>query len=962
MGQYVFSGRVMDLQTGKPVAGAYIKILESEIQTTADGKGMFQLTGIPAGIYSVQVSYLDYVNSLHQISIVNNVLDTILYLHQDNLLLENVQVNSKLNHSISTTLGIDRKSLDHLQMLSITDAAALLPGGKTNRTLYLTQAAQNFAVNGFATESGNPLFGVGIEVDGIRLSPNASLDRTPIDLRNIASSNVESIDVIVGVPSVEYGDITNGLVKINTRKGASPYIIEAITKPNTRQVALSKGWLLPSQGGVLNFNGEHTRSVSNLTSPYTDYVRNGISLHYENTFNKAKQKPLVLNLGITGNIGGRNTEDDPDLFTNTYTKEKDNVLRGNLDLQWLLKKRWITNLTFSGGFHYNDKLYEKSQNKSFSASTAAIHSNVAGYFVGQTYEENPDASVILIQPGYWYENEFNDNKLFNYNLRLKGNWYKKINAASNNILVGGEYAFSKNYGKGIYYQEYRYAPTWRPYWYKDESALNNMALYLEDKLIVPIGYSKLQIVGGVRSDVTRIQGSQYGAVSGLSPRFNTQYTFWENQSRFIKSLSIRYGWGKSTKLPSFDVLYPRPQYLDILAFAPATTATGQTYYAYYTHPYERVYNPNLNWQYNIQNEMAFYMDLDGTHITVIASRNKTFNSYQSIGVYHPFTYKLTDQSALQNVTIPEENRVYNIDQKTGVVTISDKTGVNPTETLAYREFTRFVSSTSAINGSPVVRDKLSWIIDFKQIRSLRTSVRVDGNYYVYKKNDQTISGYLPNSTETMADGNPYKYIGFYTGDNLSANGENSKSVNLNVVTTTHIPQLRLLFTVRIESTLYDATQMLSMGRNGAARSFILDSRDAFLPSANQGDIYTANKFVGLYPEYYISLDNLNNKIPFAEKYLWAKDNDPILFNELSKLVIKTNTNYYFAKNRLSAYFISNIGITKEIGNKATVTFNAVNFLNNLSTVKSSANNTETTLYETSYVPSFYYGLSLRLKF
>ena len=972
-GQLSFSGKVLNKRMDKPVAGAMVKIIESDIEMTADEKGAFKFIGLQPGTYTIQITHRDFANAVEQVNLTRNITDATLYLREDNLTLDDIQVNARLNDRPVTSFTMDRKALDHMQVLSVTDAQALLPGGKTNPDLKLTDGAQRFSVNGMLNENGNALFGVGVEVDGVRLSPNAnpdrstegtvsSLNRTAPDLRSIASSNVESVEVITGVASVEYGDITNGVVKINSRKGASPYILEAITKPNTKQLAISKGWRLGEKAGVLNVSGEHTRSVSNLASPYTAYERNGVSLNYGNEFNRARQKPILLDLGLTGNIGGMNSRTDPDQFVDTYQKQKDNVLRGNMRLRWYLRRSWITNLEFSGGFNYNDRLYESNENKSFSASTAAIHSMEPGYFAGQTYDENPDAAVILIPPGYWYQKRFEDNKVLSYNLRLKGNWFKKIGAAFNNVLLGGEYASNDNNGRGVYYEDMRYAPTWRPYSYKDEASQKNMALYLEDRITLPLGISRLQLIGGLRSDVTSIRGSEYGSVSGLSPRFNGQYSFWEKQARFVRSFSLRYGWGRSAKLPSFDVLYPTPAYIDLLAFAPGTTATGQTYYAYFTYPRTRLFNPDLRWQYNIQNELAVNLDLAGTRVTVIASRNKTKNTYEGVDVYNSLNYKITDQSALAGSQIPEENRVYAIDQQTGIVTVTDKTGAGSPEVLTYKAYTRLVGSSKYVNGSPAVRDQLAWVIDFKQIRPVRTGIRLDGNYYVYKSNDLLVQQNIPNSTLNMADGTPFKYIGFYTGGASAANGEQSKTLNLNVTSTTHIPRLRLIFSLRLESTLYNLSGRLSTGANGAGRGVIIDSRDAFLPSANQGNIYTANKFLAVYPDYYVNREDMSVRIPFAEKYLWARENDPALFNELSKLVIKSPTDYYFTPNRLSAYFMGNIRITKEIGDRASITFNGTNFLNNLQMVRSSAAGTASTIYDTGYIPNFYYGLSLRLKF
>lgn len=97
--------------------------------------------------------------------------------------------------------------------------------------------------------------------------------------------------------------------------------------------------------------------------------------------------------------------------------------------------------------------------------------------------------------------------------------------------------------------------------------------------------------------MTFIKGSSYGTVSSLSPRFNASYTFAESQEDWLRGITLRGGWGKSVKLPSFAILYPKTTYSDCLAFAPGTMADGTSYYAYYTHPSQLLYNENLKWQY-----------------------------------------------------------------------------------------------------------------------------------------------------------------------------------------------------------------------------------------------------------------------------------------------------------------------------------------------------------------------------
>ncbi len=968
LGQFNVSGKVISNRQ-KPVSFATLTITAHDLTAVANDKGEFNFRDIPAGKHTMLVSSLGFAPKNIEVELSQSRVGLVVILETQDLTLKEVAVTAKRNDNpLTTSYRIDRAAMDHMQMLSVADVASLLPGGKTNRNLHMASSvAQTISVNGTSGESGNAVFGVAVEVDGIRISnnsipANATESRNKgVDIRNIASSNVESVEIITGLPSVEYGDLTNGMVKINTRKGKSPLIFEMMTKPNSKQVALGKGFELGPDAGVLSFNLEHTRSVADITSPYTTYVRNNLGLNYSKVFNRKSRRPLFFEMGLTGNLGGYNSESDPDLFVNTYAKEKDNVLRGNMSARWQVNKPWLTSIEASGSFNYNNKTYEQSTNRSASASMAAIHSMGTGYFVGERYADNPDANVVLIDPGYWYQIQRTENKIRNFNGRLKANWNRQFGNVNNRVLLGGEWSSSDNTGQGNYYTDPATAPTWRPYPFSAIPAIVNYAAYLEDRANIRFRQSTLRLVAGLRSDITSVKGSVYGNTSSLSPRFSAEYSFFERAKQNLSDLSLRVSWGKTVKLPSFNMLFPIPGYRDILTFAPGTTSMGLTYYAYYSTPTLQEHNPDLKWQSNTLREINLQGTISGIKFVITASYDKTTNPYLFATNYDHFTYKFTDQSALQNFPIPIADRVYAVDQNTGIVTVHDKNGVLPSQTLAYREITRGISNSKPMNGSSVTRKRLAWILDFKQVASIKTSFRLDGNYYHYKGLEQTVTATMPNSTLNMADGNPYKYIGFFTGGSSSANGSLRRSVDMNITSVTHIPALRLIFTARLECSLYDYSRAISQYADGSQRGYVIDNRDAYTPSATKSDIYARDQFVAVYPDYYISFDDMQTKVPFLEKFLWARTNDPALYNELTKLVVKSNYNYYYNPSTVSVYYSANLGITKELGKSVSLTFNAVNFMNNLKQVQLSQYGGSASLFNSSYIPAFYYGLSFRLK-
>ena len=919
---YSVSGKVLGEQKKNAIGYATVLVEGSSIGTITDEQGIFVIENLTSGTYSLKVQCLGFADKRLVVKVGHkDVTGVKALLSEMSLSLNEVTVTAKRKATdATTTYSMDRTVLDHLQGISISDIVGLLPGEQTNKSQNLT-SSQVITLRGASQEIGNPDFGTVVEMDGVRLSGNSSLTGGT-DTRNINNSNVERIDVISGVPSVEYGDFTNGVVKVITRKGKTPFTADVSIRPNTQSYALGKGLKLGSRGGVVNLSYERARSVADIASPHTSYVRNAFSARYSNTFTTRKEKQISMDLGVNANVGGLNSESDPDAFKDTYLKIRDNAVRANLSFKYRANSPWLSDLRWGATLSYSDNRTEQRQSKSSSSMEPAIHTMENGYFVASRYEDNPSAPILLLPTGYWYVTNFDDNKPLKYSAYLKARWSHRFNGISSNLLVGTEWKGEENAGRGEYYNDMRYAPTWREYRYDGLPMMNNVSAYAEEELTVPFKSSRLQVKAGVRSDHTILSGSDYGTVGSISPRLNARYTFAESESRFVRGVTLRAGWGKAVKLPSFEILYPREMYVDRLAFAPGAMSDGTAYYANHTEVVKPTYNKNLRWQYNVMREVGTDIRLKGVNVSLSFFYNTMYRPYTDARDYQPFDYSFTDQRALENSMIPSENRIFDIDRNTGLVTVSDRTGTNSPEILAHTVMHDFHSSPYTMNGSSSSRMGLEWVLDFDKIKAINTSFRVDGKYYYYKGVEEKVNAFLPNST--MTDGQPYKYIGYYVGGPHIYNGFKSQRLNLNLTAVTHIPKIRMIFSLRVEGTFMNTRQSLSEYQDDEL-SFVLDNRNDYEPGASHSSIYEGNHYTACYPLYYISRDDMNTKVPFKEKFLWAKDHDKDLYNDLSSLVIKSPAGYTFREQGYSPYFSANINATKEIGDYLTLSFFANNF-------------------------------------
>ena len=262
------SGIISDEETKKPVEFASILMKENGQWAVSDERGAFTLKHVPEGKTTLVIQCLGYATRTLLLNITKDIPRLRISMKQENLKLEEVTVTAKRKqHEATTSYTIDRSALDQQQLLNVGDIGTLLPGGKSNNPSLMSD--QRLALRSESGEKGNASFGTAIEVDGMRMDNNATADETMgASTRTISASNIESVEIVTGIPSVEYGDLSNGIVKVNTRKGKSPFIVEGSINQHTRQIALNKGIDLGKGRGVLNASIEHARSFSDAAAQH----------------------------------------------------------------------------------------------------------------------------------------------------------------------------------------------------------------------------------------------------------------------------------------------------------------------------------------------------------------------------------------------------------------------------------------------------------------------------------------------------------------------------------------------------------------------------------------------------------------------------------------------------------------------------------------------------------------------
>ena len=493
-----------------------------------------------------------------------------------------------------------------------------------------------------------------------------------------------------------------------------------------------------------------------------------------------------------------------------------------------------------------------------------------------------------------------------------------------------------NVGQGEYYEDPSLAANgYRPRPYTDYPFMHNLSVYAEEHLTIPVASTKLELTAGLRLENVYIKNSLYKNKATLSPRFNAK---WQISDAF----AIRGGWGITEKLPSYYILYPKPEYRDIQTYG--FSHGESTSYIYYTQPYTVIYNPELRWQRNSNSEIGIDLSLGETKVSLVGFYNLTKGPYNFQNVYTPYSYDILQRP--DGFTMPSDPQI-KVDQQTGMLYIRGGNEEYWTPMDVKVTDRTFAKATKQNNGADVKRAGAELVVDFPEIKPIRTSFRLDAAYtFTSYLNEQLSAFYQTGWSHTTLPNRSYQYVGIYANGGSSTpviNGKITHNLDANLTAITHIPQARIIITCRLEMSLLRRSRNMSQYEGKDYAFTVEDNRN----NPTGGNIYDGKSYTAVRPVAYMDLEG--NIHPFTEK----EAADP----EFTNLILKSGNAYTFAQDGYGPYMSANLSITKEIGDHVSLSFFANNFTNSRPYVRSMA-----TGIGAIFTPAFYYGLTCRLKF
>jgi len=823
-----------------PLGYAVISISDMGVSTTSNTKGFYQIKGLNPGQYEVKVTTLGYESISKTIEVKEQDTKINFTLNEATYKLDEVVVTAQSEKSrASTSTTISKTAMDHIQALSLSDIMFLLPGAETASKSDLSMST----VKTYAIRGGQS-FGTSVIVDGAPISNNANMqvltsatgernatsyNTTPtsgIDFRDISTTNIESVEVINGIPSVKYGDITSGTVIVNSTYGKSPLHIKFKTNPNIYALSTSQGISLGEKKGVLNYGFDYTYSEMDPTESYDIYQKVNGRVSYGNTFGNLGTNS-ALNLIWSKNNGKPNPDDENDV--ETYNR-RNLGLRLNTKGTYNVNKGWFKNLQYTASFSITDKKSYRENiatnaewTYSMSETDNAVLSSVAGNLVylsdGTLATNVPEGEegykAWNVPNSYLYNYHVYGQELNTY-VQLLSNFSGNIGKTRHHITIGADYKNSGNIGKGKEFDidnppykslSYDFA-TQRERSYDDIPFINNISAFAEESFSASILKRDLNIVAGLRYDKVIDMDDI------ITPRINASYEI------IPDVLRIRAGYGQTAKTPSLGLLYPDNAYFDLLNFDNSNESkvpTSQQFQIATTRVFNTE-NKDLKFAVAKKHEIGLDFTIGQVKGTITAYKEKSDNGY-TIGKTVD-TYKSVDLVQYKAVT-PYP---------------SDTTQI---PTIAIDKSNKYlVSYTTPTNNYSYEQKGVDFNIDFGRINSIRTSFVLNGSWKRFKSWNNNYSFGNHNKATDYAD---YPDMGVYEKGNVKSHYDN---ITTNLIVTHNIPQIGFVVTVTA-NVIWRERSWSTYGNDSIPVAYI---------SRTDGNMYNFDPSLIEEPEY-TSLDN-----------------------------------------------------------------------------------------------------------
>ena len=593
-------------------------------------------------------------------------------------------------------------------------------------------------------------------------------------MRTMPTDEIASVEIQQGIPSVEYGDLTSGLIKIKRKEGGRNLEARFKADLGSQLLYVGKGfeWGAPADLLTMNVGATWLNSHDDPRNTRQNYQRATGSWRMKKRWESTSAYRYTLggSLDYTGSFDRQKSDRDIDegpagIPLERYKSSYNNVVAAVNFTAESKGANFFRSFDFSASVSSEFDLIDRWRYRANSGNVPIRTAVEEGVFDMEVLPVRYEATLQV------------DNKPFYANAKAVALLGADTPLSRNTIRIGAEWNMSKNYGGGLLYdvtRPFTDLMSSHPRRYDALPALHRLSAFLEDNTTITAGEWRIEIMAGLRTTAMANLGSRY-TLQGkfhFDPRANLSVTLPAfDMAGDPMRITFAGGAGWHTKTPTLDQLFPEPDYsyYTRLNYFPADDESKRRIN-------EEVFKHDPT-NYDLKAARNFKWEVRG---------NAEWNGYGLSVTY--FRENMTSGFRTSTDVLTRTYREYD----TGPLKDMEFTGPPQLEWLPYKDKTVFQTVGVKTNGSRTFKQGIEFSLSTRRIRALATKLIVSGAYFKTRYENSEPQYVL--TTVQLAEGTPYPYIGLYDQDDNTFH----EVCNTNFLLDTQIPKLGLIFSTSFQ--------------------------------------------------------------------------------------------------------------------------------------------------------------------
>lgn len=571
------AGIVVQMPSRRPLSGVIVSVEGTPVRAISDSGGRYRLADVPAGPQVIAARRLGYAPARVAVTVPGSgIVSRDIQMAKLALQMPEVRVSadpvSRARGELGTATVVTREAISNLGTPSLAGVLELIPGATLQPPgLDNVQQISLRAVPTISRDAErSAAFGTLIIMDGVPLSNNANLQSTGprgeivpatsagggIDLRRIPAAALERVEVIRGVPSARYGDLTNGAIIVDTRAGVVAPEFVVRYDPRTSEMNMAGGRRLATgQNGSVTGNLARTAVLPGLRD--ADVWRGSVDLAHRLLLGSRTRADEDAGSIIDSRLNiyqvYERSPEQPDVHPGQFSSNRSGGARLSQRMRFGALAGRHAEITTSISREWQNTEQQQLEIRGAEPFTDRLTpGRSTGFYVGGIY---PAAVHLAGAPWELYS-------------RVEGIYPGQALAGMSTLKTGIELRREWNAGPGYQFRlQFPPQSTFngvngydRPHRYDAIPPVATSAAYVDERLVtgLPFGIG-LDVQAGLRADALhRGQWWTSGARDlALQPRVNVQLAprDW---------LRLRGAWGRVAKVPAVGDLYPAPQFYDVV--------------------------------------------------------------------------------------------------------------------------------------------------------------------------------------------------------------------------------------------------------------------------------------------------------------------------------------------------------------------------------------------------------------